>query len=93
MSEMNIELLYPEITVQIWQDRYQMDRDGNKYTMKEQLVQWVETDQLLFYIWDELFDTEDRRIVLRPWDVLHIEYILKCLRENGWSDMDKSTAS
>ena len=90
---MNIELLYPEIIVQVWQDRYPMARDGNKYTIKEQLSQGVETDNILFYIWDELFDTEDRRIALRPWDILHIEYILKCLQENGWSDIDLSTTS
>lgn len=94
MSEsMNIDLLYPELIVQVWEERYRMDRIWNKYILKEQLQQGVETDNILFYIWDELFDTEDRRIVLRSWDILHIEYILKCLQENGWSDIDLNTTS
>lgn len=90
---MNIELLYPDITVQIWADRYPMSREWNTYTLKQQLLQDMETDKIMFYIWDELFDVEDRRIALRSGDILHIEYILRCLQENGWSDIDLSTTS
>lgn len=90
---MNVELLYPDIIVQVWADRYPMEREWYTYTIKQQLSQGIETDSIKFYIWDELFDVEDRRIALRSGDILHIEYIFKCLRENGWSDIDKSTAS
>ena len=90
---MNIELLYPDIIVQVWEDRYPMERNWDTYTVKQQLIQDVEADNIMFYIWDELFDVEDRRIALGSGDILHIEYILKCLHENGWSDIDQSTTS
>ena len=90
---MNIELLYPDIIVQVWEDRYPMERNWDTYTVKQQLARDVEADNIMFYIWDELFDVEDRRIALRSGDILHIEYILKCLHENGWSDIDQSTTS
>lgn len=90
---MNVELLYPDITVQIWADRYPMYREWNTYILKQQLSADMKTDNIMFYIWDELFDVEDRRIALRSGDILHIEYTLRCLQENGWSDIDLSTTS
>lgn len=93
MSEMNVDLLYPDIIVQVWTDRYPMEREWSTYMIRQQLTENVETEEIKFYIWDELFDTEERRIALRSWDILHIEYILRCLQENGWSDLGLSTAS
>lgn len=73
---MKVELLLPELSVQVGNLVFPMSREGKHYEIKEQLAQGIETDNILFLYWNEVFDIEDRRIALRAGDTLHIEYNL-----------------
>lgn len=45
-----------------------------KYILNENLWEYLEADNVYIYINDKLFDTIDKRIALRAWDTLHLEY-------------------
>lgn len=45
-----------------------------KYILNENLWEYLEADNVYIYVNDKLFDTIDKRIALRAWDTLHLEY-------------------
>ena len=45
---MKVELLLPELSVQVGNLIFPMSREGKHYEIKEQLAQGIETDNILF---------------------------------------------
>lgn len=67
-------LLPHTIRIQVWNNSYYSDLEDGKYILKVQLSEYTEADKVLIYVWEELFDTINKRIALRAWDTLHLEY-------------------
>ena len=44
------------------------------YILNQVIDEYTEADNVEVYINDKLFDTIDKRIALRQWDTLHLEY-------------------
>lgn len=77
----DIQQLIPErLTFIVWDLTYDIAW-GWTYIINEQLNQDLETDNVLVYMGDKLLETIDKRIVLRAWDTLHLEYILHVYEE------------
>lgn len=73
----DIQQLIPErLTFIVWDKEYKTDLTDWKYIVREQLNQDLETDNVLVYTDKWLFDTIDKRIVLRSGDILHLEYTI-----------------
>ena len=72
---MNVMWLMPErISIKVWEDMYDAYMDNGKYILDTVLTDYLETDYVYIYVNDELFDTIEKRIALRNWDTLHLEY-------------------
>lgn len=73
----DIQQLIPErLTFIVWDKEYKTDLTDWKYIVREQLSQDLETDNVLVYTDKWLFDTIDKRIVLRSGDILYLEYTI-----------------
>lgn len=71
----DIMWLMPErIGIKVWDDIYDVFQEDGKYTLNMPMNNGVEADNIYIYVNDKLFDTIDRRIALRAWDTLHLEY-------------------
>lgn len=73
-------LLPESIDIQVWNKRYKTDKVYEawdlKYVLKEQIDEDIETDIVFIYANDWLLDTIEKRIKLKAWDILHLEYTL-----------------
>lgn len=73
-------LLPDSIEIQVWSKKYKTDKVYDtwelKYVLKEQLDVDVETDNIFIYANDWLLDVIDKKIKLKAWDTLHLEYTL-----------------
>lgn len=67
-------LLPKEIEIQVWDCRYKTELLDDKYILHKQVDKDINTDKVLIYIWDKLFDTIYRWININKWDILHLEY-------------------
>lgn len=76
MSEsIDIMWLMPDfIEVRVGVNTYTAYMDNWKYVLIQQLSEPLEADNVYIYVKGSLFDTIDRRIALRAWDTLHLEY-------------------
>jgi len=73
--KIDIMWLMPErIGIKVWNEIYDVFQEDWKYILNTILNDSIETDNIYIYIDDKLFDTIDRRIALRAWDTLHLEY-------------------
>lgn len=73
--KIDIMWLMPErIGIKVWDEIYDVFQEDWKYILNIILNDSIETDNIYIYIDDKLFDTIDRRIALRAWDTLHLEY-------------------
>ena len=73
--KIDIMWLMPErIGIKVWDEIYDVFQEDWKYILDTQLPNGIETDNIYIYVNDKLFDTIDRRIALRAWDTLHLEY-------------------
>lgn len=71
----DIMWLMPErIGIKVWDDIYDVFKEDWKYILDIQLNCGIEVDNIYIYIDDKLFDTIEKRIALRAWDTLHLEY-------------------
>lgn len=71
----NIMWLMPEsIDIEVWNNRFSACLINWKYVLNQQLDEYTEADNVFIYVNDKLFDTIDKRIALRAWDTLHLEY-------------------
>ena len=72
---MNVMWLMPEcISIKVWDEMFDAYIDNGKYILDVVLDNYLETDYVHIYINDVLFDTIEKRIALRNWDTLHLEY-------------------
>lgn len=74
---MNIDIMWlmPEnISFKVWNKIFTASLIDWKYILNENLEEYIEADTVDIYINDKLFDTIDKRIALRAWDTLHLEY-------------------
>lgn len=67
-------LLPDKVIIQVWKNKYETDLVDGRYMLQSKLEEYTETDKVYVYVWDELFDTIDKYIVLRAGDTLHLEY-------------------
>ena len=73
--DIDIMWLMPEsIDIKIWEQVFNAGLVNWKYVLSQNLWEPLETDTVYIYINDKLFDTIDKRIALRQWDTLHLEY-------------------
>lgn len=73
--DIDIMWLMPEsIDMKIWEQVFNAGLVNWKYVLNQNLWEPLETDTVYIYINDKLFDTIDKRIALRQWDTLHLEY-------------------
>lgn len=77
----DIKLLLPsQIEIKVWDEIYKTDlvscETVLKYVLEEQIIKDIKTDNVLVYIWWELFDTIEKSIELKAWDTLHLEYTI-----------------
>ena len=73
--DIDIMWLMPEsIDMKIWEQEFNAGLVNWKYVLSQNLWEPLETDTVYIYINDKLFDTIDKRIALRQWDTLHLEY-------------------
>ena len=73
--DIDIMWLMPEsIDMKIWEQVFNAGLVNWKYVLNHNLWEPLETDTVYIYINDKLFDTIDKRIALRQWDTLHLEY-------------------
>lgn len=73
--KIDIMWLMPErIGIKVWDEIYDVFQEDWKYILNIILNDSIKTDNIYIYIDDKLFDTIDRRIALRAWDTLHLEY-------------------
>lgn len=73
--DIDIMWLMPEsIDIKVWDKMFNASLNGWKYILHEELGEYTEADKVDIYINDKLFDTIDKRIALRAWDTLHLEY-------------------
>ena len=74
-ERIDIMSLMPDvIQVIVWGKAFGASMINWKYVLNETLEEYLETDKVEIYINDKLFDTIDKRIALRAWDTLHLEY-------------------
>lgn len=62
--------------VKVWDNMYIAYLTDWKYVLNQMVDEYLEADNVYIYMNDELFDTIDKRIALRAWDTLHLEYSL-----------------
>ena len=73
--KIDIMWLMPErIGIKVWDEIYDVFQKDWKYILNVQLTNGIEADNVYIYVNDKLFDTIDKRIALRQWDTLHLEY-------------------
>lgn len=71
----DIMWLMPErIGIKVWDYMHEIFKENWKYILDVSLSSNLETDNIYIYIDDKLFDTIDKRVALRAWDTLHLEY-------------------
>lgn len=72
---MNVMWLMPErISIKVGELMFDVYIDNGKYILEVVLNDYLETDYVHIYVNGELFDTIEKRIALRAWDTLHLEY-------------------
>lgn len=74
---MSIDIMWlmPEsVDIKVWNNVFTARLDNWKYMLNQVLDEYTEADNVEVYINDKLFDTIDKRIALRQWDTLHLEY-------------------
>ena len=74
---MNIDIMWlmPEsVDIKVWNKVFTARLDNWKYILNQVLNEYTEADNVEIYVNDKLFDTIDKRIALRGWDTLHLEY-------------------
>lgn len=69
-----ISLMPDTIQVIVWGKWFGAWLTNWKYVLNEKLEEYLEADNVYIYMNDKLFDTIDKRIALRAWDTLHLEY-------------------
>jgi hypothetical protein len=62
--------------IKVWDNTYIAYLNDWKYVLNEAINEYLEADNVYIYMNNELFDTIDKRICLRAWDTLHLEYSL-----------------
>lgn len=73
--DIDIMWLMPEnIDIKVWDRIFTVRLENWKYILNQTLDEYIEADNVDIYINDKLFDTIDKRIALRAWDTLHLEY-------------------
>ncbi len=73
----DIEGLIPEqIDIKVWNEMYTAYLTDWRYVLDQHLNWYLEADYIYIYMNNKLFDTIERRIALREWDTLHLEYTL-----------------
>ena len=74
-ERVDIMSLMPDtIQVIVWGKTFMAYMTNWKYILNETLEEYLEADNVYIYLNDKLFDTIDKRIALRAWDTLHLEY-------------------
>lgn len=74
-ERIDIMSLMPDaIQVIVWGKAFSAYMANWKYILNETLEEYLEADNVYIYLNDKLFDTIDKRIALRAWDTLHLEY-------------------
>lgn len=71
----DINWLIPnELIIQVWNNKYKTEQKEWKYVVNEKLSEPLDSDFIYVYSGKKLFDTIDKRIALKAWDILHLEY-------------------
>jgi len=74
-ERIDIMCLMPDtIGIKVWDKMFSAWLENWKYILNENLWEYLEADNVHIYLNDKLFDTIDKRIALRAWDTLHLEY-------------------
>ena len=74
-ERIDIMWFMPEnIDIKVGDKMFNAQKMDWKYILDENLSEYIEADNVYVYINDKLFDTIDKRIALRAWDTLHLEY-------------------
>lgn len=74
-ERIDIMWFMPEnIDIKVGDKMFNAQKMNWKYILDENLSEYIEADNVYVYINDKLFDTIDKRIALRAWDTLHLEY-------------------
>lgn len=75
IERVDIMWLMPDfIDIKVWDYTYTAPLVDWKYVLNQTIGEYLEADIVYIYMNDKLFDTIDKRIALRAWDTLHLEY-------------------
>ena len=77
IERVDIMLFMPEfVHIKVWEETYVAPLVDWKYVLNQNIDNPIEIDSVDIYVNDILFDTIEKRIALRAWDTLHLEYSL-----------------